>query len=161
MIRPATAADFRSILALNNESVRFLSPLDWTRLEQLDAEGVYHRVVEADDEVVAFLIALREGTDYDSPNYTWFCERYRQFLYIDRVVVSRDHRGKGISHRLYEDLFAFARETGVNQVAAEYDVDPPNEASRRLHESFGFAEVGSQWVAAGEKRVSLQIAPVA
>lgn len=140
--------------------MHFLSPLDWSRLEQLDAQRAYHRVVEQDGEVVAFLIALREGTDYDSPNYTWFCEHYRHFLYIDRVVVSEAHRGKGIARLLYEDLFAFARETGVDKVAAEFDVEPPNEASRLMHESFGFTEVGSQWVAAGKKRVTLQIAPV-
>ena len=48
----------------------------------------------------------------------------------------------------------------MDKVAAEFDVEPPNEASRLLHESFGFTEVGSQWVAAGKKRVTLQIAPV-
>ena len=140
--------------------MHFLSPLDWARLEQMDAQRAYHRVVEQDGEVIAFLIALHEGTDYDSPNYTWFCEHYKKFLYIDRVVVSSAHRGKGIARLLYEDLFAFARETGADKVAAEYDVEPPNEASRLLHDSFGFAEVGNQWVAAGKKRVSLQIAPV-
>jgi predicted GNAT superfamily acetyltransferase len=161
MIRPATAADFRSIVALNKEAEHFLSPLDWTRLEQLDAQRAYHRVVESNGEVVAFLIALREGTDYDSPNYTWFCENYHEFLYIDRVVVSAKHRGKGLGRRLYEDLFAFARETGVKTVAAEFDVNPPNEVSRALHEVFDFVEVGRQWVAAGKKQVSLQIAKVA
>lgn len=140
--------------------MHFLSPLDWARLEQLDAQRAYHRVVEEGGELTAFLIALGEGTDYDSPNYTWFCERYRHFLYIDRVVVSSAHRGKGIARLLYEDLFAFARETGIDKVAAEFDVEPPNPASRLLHESFGFVEVGSHWVADGKKRVSLQIAPV-
>ena len=75
--------------------MHFLSPLDWSRLEQLDAQRAYHRVVERDGEVVAFLIALREGTDYDSPNYTWFCEHDRHFLYIDRVVVSASAPGQG------------------------------------------------------------------
>jgi predicted GNAT superfamily acetyltransferase len=160
MIRPATAADFRTIVALNRESVHFLSPLDWARLEQLDAQGAYHRVVERDGEVVAFLIALREGGDYDSPNYQWFCEHYRQFLYIDRVVVSEKHRGQGLGRMLYEDLFAFARETGIKKVAAEYDVEPPNEVSRAFHDAFNFSEVGRHWVAAGKKQVSLQIAQV-
>jgi predicted GNAT superfamily acetyltransferase len=99
---------------------------------------------------------LREGTAYDSPNYRWFAEHCEQFLYIDRVVVSSKCRGQGLGDRLYEDLIAYARQQGVPQVTCEFYIDPPNEVSRRFHRKFGFREVGTQSVAAGTKRVSLQ-----
>jgi hypothetical protein len=156
MIRPATAADFPAILALNAALVHFLSPLDAARLQLLHAQAAYHRVVETEGVVVAFLLAFREGVAYDSPNYRWFAQRYSEFLYIDRVVVDPAQQGHGLGAQLYEDLFACARAMGVATVTCEFDLDPPNPASQKFHARFGFREVGTQWVADGKKQVSLQ-----
>jgi len=155
-IRPATAADLPAILALNAESVQFLSPLDAVRLQTLHAQAAYHRVIESHGRIVAFLFAFREGADYDSPNYRWFAERYAQFLYIDRVVVARAQQGHGLGASLYEDLIAFANANGVARLTCEFDLDPPNPASAHFHARFGFREVGTQRIAGGAKRVSLQ-----
>lgn len=158
-IRDATTADHDAILALNLESEHLLSPMDAARLAHLDHQAAYHRVVVADDRVVAFLLALREGADYDSPNYCWFGERYPSFLYVDRVAVRASHQGQRLGHALYEDLFARARSQGITIVACEFYIVPLNEASSRFHGRFGFREVGTQWVAGGRKQVSLQLAP--
>jgi uncharacterized protein len=161
MIRDAKTADFPAILGLNLEMEQYLSPLDEELLSSLHAVAVYHRVIETKrDEVAGFLLALREGADYSSVNYLWFAERYLQFLYVDRVVVSAAQRGKRLGQLLYDDLFAFARAKRVAAITCEFDIDPPNEASRRFHSRFGFREVGTQWVAGGKKRVSLQLAEV-
>ena len=156
-MRDAVAADFGQILALNHESVHFLSPLSRQRLEQLHRESACHRVFEADGQVAAFLLALCEGCAYDSPNYRWFAGRYTKFLYVDRVVVSLAHQGRGIGRRLYADLFTLARQTDAGMVCCEFDIDPPNQPSRSFHARYGFREVGRQAVASG-KQVSLQTA---
>jgi uncharacterized protein len=156
VIRDATRADFLSILRLNAESEHFLSAMDADRLQQLHAQASYHRVVVAEGSVLAFLLAFREGADYDSINYRWFSDRYPTFLYIDRVVVAIAAQGRKLGASLYRDLFEFARSTGVPTVTCEFDVFPPNDVSRRFHAAFGFREVGSQWVAGGKKQVSLQ-----
>lgn len=155
-VRDATAADFAAILALNQESVHFLSPLTPERLRLLDGQSASHRVIEVDGVVAAFLLAFREGSDYDSANYRWFAQRYARFLYIDRVVVSQAFQGRGLGAALYADLFDVARRTQAGCVTCEFDVEPPNEVSRRFHARYGFEEVGSQSVAGGSKRVSLQ-----
>jgi uncharacterized protein len=142
-IRDATRADFPAIVALNLESERFVSPMNEQRLERLHAWAAYHRVMDLDGGVAAFLLGLREGAGYDSPNYRWFAQRYERFFYIDRVIVSEGQRGHGYATALYEDAFAFARSRGVDAVTCEFDVDPPNAVSRRFHEAFGFREVGS------------------
>jgi predicted GNAT superfamily acetyltransferase len=160
MIRDAALADFSAILALNAESERFLSPMDAPRLQHLHRQAAYHRVLEVGSTVAAFLLAFREGADYDSLNYGWFAERYDCFLYIDRIVVSASQQGNRLGAALYEDCFAFARRAGVATVTCEFDVHPPNEISRRFHARFGFREVGTQWVAGGKKRVSLQKASI-
>lgn len=160
-VRDATAADHPAILALNLESVDLMSPMDAARLRELEREAAYHRVVCDGDEVVAFLLALREGAAYDSPNYLWFGERYPGFLYVDRIAVAASHRGRRLGRLLYDDLFGFARAGGFVRIACEFYIVPFNEASSRFHARYGFAEVGTQWVAEGRKQVSLQIAPVA
>lgn len=155
MIRPATVDDFIAIVALNLAFERFLSPLDASRLARLDHACAYHKVIELDKRMAAFLLAFRERADYDSINYQWFDQRYERFLYIDRIVVAEGYRGMGLARTLYDDIFEYARQSLVTQVALEYDIDPPNEPSRRLHQSLGFVEVGRQ--DAVGKQVSLQM----
>ncbi len=159
-IRNAQATDFDAILALNEASVSFLSPLSPQRLTELHALAALHRVAEHEGVVVGFLLAFREVADYDSPNYRWFKERYPRFLYVDRVVVAGTARGHGVGTLLYRDMFEFAAASAVGLVTCEFDIDPPNPASERFHASFGFREAGRQWVADGTKQVSLQVAPV-
>ncbi len=160
MLRPATADDGPRLLELNAESVHYLSPLDGPRLAALAAMAAFCVVTDdpAAEGVDGFLLALREGADYDSPNYRWFAARYAQFLYVDRIVIAGTARGRGRGRTLYEHLFAVARATGVERVTAEFDIEPPNEPSARLHAAFGFREVGRQRLPSG-KAVSLQEAP--
>ena len=159
-IRDVQTTDFDAILALNEASVSLLSPVTPHRLAALHARAALHRVAEREGAVIGFLLAFREGADYDSPNYRWFAERYPRFLYVDRVVVADACRGRGAGTLLYHDLFEFAAASAVDLVTCEFDVDPPNPASERFHARFGFREVGRQWVADGRKQVSLQAAPV-
>jgi len=154
LVRNARPTDFPSIAALNADSESFLSPMNEARVERLHAWAAHHRVIQDDAQVAAFLLAFREGAAYDSPNYRWFSERYESFVYIDRVVVAPAHRGKGLATFLYLDVFAFAVKSGIETVACEFDVDPPNEVSRRFHDKLGFQEVGSH--SYNNKRVSMQ-----
>ncbi|BCT92172.1 GNAT family acetyltransferase [Lysobacter helvus] len=155
--RDAVEADAAAIVALNLESEAVLSPMGAARFERLRAHAAYLRVIEDAGAVVAFLMAFRERADYDSVNYRWFDAHYDAFLYVDRVVVSSACQGRGFGALLYADLFAFARDAGVPRVTCEFDVEPPNEASRRFHARHGFVEVGTQALPGG-KRVSLQCA---
>lgn len=156
MIRNAIADDFPAILALNAESLHFLSPLDAVRLRDLHAQAAYHRVVEHEEKIAAFLLAFREGADYDSPNYRWFARSYPKFLYIDRIVVATSARGLGFGAQLYDDILAFAAATNAARLTAEFDVEPPNPVSAAFHHRFGFREVGTQWIGGDKKQVSLQ-----
>jgi len=158
--RTALPADLASVLALNEESVHFLSPLSRTRLEALAEQAAGHWVIECEGSIVAFLLAFREGTTYDSINYRWFADRYPEFLYIDRVVVSNSAKGQGLGTALYRAAFMHAQAKSVSVVTCEFDVDPPNPVSASFHAKFGFREVGRQRVAGGKKTVSLQAASV-
>ena len=161
MLRDARRDDFAAILALNDESVQFTSAMSAERLDALHRAAAYHKVVEIDGEVVAFLLAFREGAPYDSPNYLWFAERYPAFLYIDRIVVAPARRGARLGVALYDDIITFATASGVPWLTCEFDLEPPNPASEQFHARMGFTEVGTQWLGGGTKRVSLQARSVA
>jgi len=130
--------------------------LDEERLRWLHRQAAIHRVAEDESGIAGFLLALREGESYYSPNYRWFSTRYPCFLYIDRVVVAARAQGAGIGSLLYEDAIEFARRDGAGILACEFDVEPPNPGSERFHQRLGFTEVGRQSVAGGRKTVSLQ-----
>jgi uncharacterized protein len=156
LIRDVLAGDFNSILALNEESVQFLSPLNLQRLEHLHLQSAYHRVVEDAGEVKAFLMVFAQQADYDSENYRWFSERYTQFLYVDRVVVSSSSQGKGYGQLLYDDLFVFAKNVGVASITCEYNAKPLNSVSEKFHARNGFQELARVWSKDGKKCVSMQ-----
>jgi predicted GNAT superfamily acetyltransferase len=161
MLRDATVDDYAAILDLNAAFVEALSPLDAARLRQLHREAALHRVAETDGRVVAFLLALREGAGYDSPNYRWFAGRYARFLYIDRIVVDGGTQARGAGTQLYRDAYAYARRHGLPAITCEFDIAPPNPASERFHRKLGFREVGRQALHGGRKTVSLQALDVA
>jgi hypothetical protein len=156
--RHMTPADFAEVLALNEESVQYLSPLSYSQLEDLHRQSPFSRVVDVEGRVIAFILALGTGAEYDSVNYQWFERRYAEFLYVDRVVVSPHSRSTGAGSGLYRELFEHASRHLIPVVACEFDVEPPNPASERFHAKFGFIEVGRQSVAGGKKTVSLQTA---
>lgn len=155
-IRNATSDDFPRVVSLNEEWVHHTSPLDAEELAALHAHASYHRVVSRGDDVVAFALALREGAEYDSPNYRWFSERGGEFLYIDRIVVSSAHQHRGLGSALYDDLIEMARAGGVSRIVCEVDIVPLNAPSIAFHDRRGFAEVGTQWIKGGDKCVSLR-----
>ena len=159
-IRDITSSDFDAVIALNDAEVQQTSPMDAARLRLLLGMAAYRKVATVDGEVAAFLIALRDGAPYENDNYDWFASRFPRFLYVDRIVVGARFAGRRIGSRLYEDLFAFARTSGVQTITCEYNIDPPNPASRAFHDRFGFCELSTQWVAGGTKQVSLQAAEI-
>lgn len=157
-LRVAAESDFGAILALNEAEVRQTSHMDRDRLRSLASMAAYCKVATVDGRIAAFLIALGDGAPYASDNYRWFASRLSNFLYVDRIVVDARFSRRGIGSRMYGDLFAFARAQGIGTIACEYNVDPPNPASRAFHDTFGFRELGTRWVGDGAKRVSLQAA---
>jgi uncharacterized protein len=156
-IRDAAVADFERIVAINTMFVQETSAMDIARLRQLHVLAFHHRVAVVDDQIAGFLLTMRDDAAYANDNFEWFSARYPRFVYVDRIVVAAAASGHGIGRRLYGDLFARSRANDIGIVACEYNIEPPNPASKAFHDRFGFVEVGTQRVAGGSKLVSLQI----
>lgn len=159
-LRRAVPTDFADILALNEAAVKWTSPLDEARLEQLHGWSVYHKVLLVDDVVAGFLLVMAEDTTYDSDNYRWFQQNCEHFYYVDRIVIGAAYAGLKLGTILYQDLFDTAGKQGIKFITCEYNLQPMNQPSAAFHEKFGFQQLATQWLNNHQKQVSLQRARV-
>ena len=79
--------------------------------------STYHRVaVDNDQKVIGFILVFSNCSVYDSENYKWFMDHFNKpvedteampemFVYVDRIVIGEQFRGKGVGKALYNDLF--------------------------------------------------------
>ena len=153
VIREASEHELDSILALNNAAGPGILPVDLARVRMLFDNAGYFRVAEIDGVIGGFLIALTPDADYDSLNFRWFRERYREFVYIDRIVIARPYRGLGLGRVFYADVQSFS-EVRSPLLTCEVFLDPRDDVSVLFHGTYGFREVGQQVLPTGH-RVSL------
>jgi predicted GNAT superfamily acetyltransferase len=153
-IRDVGERDLDAVLALNNAAGKSILALDATRLRYFFEHADYFRVAEIDGHLAGFLIALREGGDYASPNYRWFGGRYDSFVYIDRIVIANAYRRHGLGRVFYCDATSFA-EVRVPLLACEVFLEPRNDVVILFHGTYGFQEVGQQRMGDAGPLVSL------
>jgi len=145
-------SDFVEVLTLNEESVPHVSSISDAELQWFSDNAAFLHIAKIDDRFAGFLIGLRPGTEYASPNYRWFCDNYEDFAYVDRVAVSKWARRQGVAETLYN---AFAKsQSGVRVMTCEVNIRPSNETSMLYHERMGFRQIGSQESNGGEKEVA-------
>jgi predicted GNAT superfamily acetyltransferase len=139
-----------ALLNLNNAHAQELSWLEPERLRLLVAQAF---LVSRIGMIDAFLLALDQNANYDSPNFLWFAARYPRFVYVDRIVVAPQARGRGLARLLYRELFDLAATAGHDRVVCEVNSSPPNPESDSFHAALGFTEVGSAAIHDGSKTV--------
>jgi predicted GNAT superfamily acetyltransferase len=147
-------SDLEDVWVLNEDSVPHVGRIDRGAMHWFASNADYFRIVRVNDELAGFLIGLRPGLSYESPNYRWFCENYSDFGYIDRVAVAPSARRQGIATRLYQD-FAAALDDAVSVMTCEVNIRPANEPSMRYHLEHGFLQVGTLQSESGKKEVAL------
>ena len=151
-IKNVTPYDFADVLQLNEDSLPHVSGIDTDEVQWFADNAAYFRVLRVDERLAGFLIGLRPGTSYASPNYRWFCDNYNDFAYVDRVAVADWARRRGIANSLYKD-FAHSQ-SGVTVMTCEVNIRPPNASSMQFHERQGFKRIGSQVIDDGQKEVA-------
>ena len=131
-----THSDFDTIVHLNQNALEGVGPLDNESLSLLVKMSDQALVAEDDGDIAGFVITLPPGAEYDSSRYRWFEDKLvDDYVYLDRIVVSDEHRRKGVASKLYEEI------EGDAPVALEvYDT---NDVSLAFHESRGFEEIGA------------------
>ena len=153
-IRDVREHDLDAVLALNNTAGRSILALDAERLRYFYEQADYFRVAEIDGHLAGFLIALRDGRDYISPNYLWFSEHYPSFVYIDRIVIANAYRRHGLGRIFYCDVNSYA-EVRVPLLTCEVFLEPADDVVVLFHGTYGFQEVGQQRMGERGPQVSL------
>jgi len=141
VLRPITAADHADVLALNEQNVELLAPLDGERLVQLQSWADTAAVIDVDGAFAGFVLTFVAGSPYDGENFGWFSDRFGDFCYLDRIVIHEDFRRRGLGSQVYDELESSC---GRPLFALEVNLDPPNEGSLAFHRARDFAEVGQR-----------------
>jgi len=157
MIRDLTRADVHRLVELNNAASPAVPLSSADEIEALLAVSDHaFGIVGTDDAALhGFVFGLNPGSDYASENYRFFEARGTDHLYVDRIVVDENLRGRGIGRMLYDRVFLLARADGRAEVTCEVNVDPPNPGSLAFHSRLGFVEVGRQGTKGDSVRVAL------
>ena len=139
MIRHVEDGDINDVVRFNRQAAKWVGDKDRTFFERYAALP-HFLVLEDEGEPAAFLLAMNEDVDYDSPNFLWFQERYERFCYVDRVVVDDSRKRQGLGRRLYEYVM---QHKGPPPLVCEVCFEPENTESIRFHETLGFQAVGT------------------
>ena len=135
-------AQLQSIYDLNQANTPKVGPLESiNHLKKLIELSAYNLLVQDDDEIVGFIICMREGSAYGSENYKFFTQRLKKFLYVDRVAIDKKYRREGLGKAIYDDIFVQAKKESL-PIALEVNTQPINQPSLNFHEKLGFDEVG-------------------
>ena len=137
-------AQFQSIYDLNQANTPEVGSLESIQhLKQLIEFSSYNLLVLKEDEIVGYIICMREGSAYGSENYKFFTQRLKKFLYVDRVAIDEQHRRAGLGKAIYEDIFAQAISDSL-PIALEVNTQPINQPSLNFHEKMGFDRIGAK-----------------
>ena len=144
------------ILNLNQKNLPAVSALDDYSFNMFLKCSEYFKIIKVEDTPVRFLIALLPGQPYESANYKWFENRYKSFIYVDRIVISSAHQDKGIGSFFYDHI-KFSFHDRLKSMACEINLIPKNDQSINFHKKYGFTEVGQQYTSQRKKLVSMQL----
>ena len=152
-INDVREADLVEVHALNQSEVPHVGSVNIERMQWFAAHADHFRVARLDGQLAGFFVGVLPDSSYDSPNFRWFCERYDDFAYCDRIAVAPIARRRGLAALLYDDFIEHVKDR-VRRITCEVNLQPPNPGSIDFHERIGFKQVGTYSNEAGDKAVA-------
>ena len=144
VVRNIEIADLPRVLEINNANTPGVSALTFAELE-LDLHSSLHALAIDNElgEVCAFCITFDPDAPDAGDNHRWFAERYKSFVYLDRIAIDSNHQNRGLGALLYQaverQMIASAEHS---LLCCEVNLEPPNPGSLRFHQRIGFSECG-------------------
>ena len=155
-IKSATIADLDFVLSLNQESINAVSNSNLKKMKHFLDISSYFKILRIADNPVGFLIGIMPGQDYESENYIWINKKYNSFIYVDRIIIDKSHRSKGLGIYFYNHLIKSYRGK-VDNILCEVNINPYNKQSINFHKKYGFKEIGDKEIENGAKKVSYML----
>ena len=143
-IRAYRTDDLDAIHAINQAEVPAVGSVSADELGHIAGESTIALIAEIDGKIAGFCLVLPPAADYGSSNYTWFADRYDDFVYLDRVAIAPAFQRRGVGRALYAEVerLALGRRPTARHLLLEVNLRPRNETSLAFHAELGFVEVG-------------------
>jgi len=141
LVRSLTIDDLDRMARINQEGLPGTGKISDKQLATLLDMCELAIGVEKGGVLVGYVLCLLRGAPYWSLNYAWFNERYKKFIYVDRIAVDTQFRDQGIGSKLYQKVIQYSTKNNVS-ITAEVSLDPPNPGSDRFHIRHSFNSVG-------------------
>ena len=143
LINPLSENEIAEMHIINEENIPEVGSL--AEIEDFKArvnwsENIF--VYKCEDIIKAFVLCMREGQAYKSPNYEYLSNRFQKFLYVDRIAVQKEFRRKGIAEKIYSTVIDKGKQNNLD-ILCEVNTRPSNEASMAFHQKMGFEEIGT------------------
>ena len=137
-------ADLVRVLEINNANTPGVSELTFAELES-DLNNSLHALAIDNErgDVCAFCITFDPNAPDAGANHHWFAERYKSFVYLDRIAIDSNHQNRGLGALLYQAVEQRMLDSSeYSLLCCEVNLEPPNPGSLRFHQRIGFTEVG-------------------
>lgn len=140
VLRPAVYEDMNSLLEFEQGVIAAERPFEPTLKagavnyydidEMIRSENIKLVVALIDQELIGCGYALKEkGKPF---------QKFEHFAYIGFMFVKPQHRGKGVSKKILQDLTQWAKSENINEI--RLDVYGDNMAAVRAYEKAGFSK---------------------
>ena len=146
VVRNIENADLQRVLEINNANTPGVSELTKDEL-QSDLNNSLHALAIDNEQgdLCAFCITFDPSAPDAGDNHRWFAERYKSFVYLDRIAIDSNHQNRGLGALLYQSVEQHMLNSAEHTLlCCEVNLEPPNPGSLRFHQRIGFAEVGQQ-----------------
>jgi L-amino acid N-acyltransferase YncA len=138
-IRPAGRDDLQAIQDIYNDAV-----LTLTASYDLEPQPIETRIAWFDHhqrDGLPVVVAERDGKVVGWGSLSRFRDRHGyRFTVENSIYIDTAHRGQGIGKLILASQIDASRALGMHALIA--GIDSESAASRRLHASFGFEEIG-------------------
>ena len=144
IVRNIVSTDVTRVLEINNANTPGVSELTMIELAT-DLKNSLHALVIDNEhgEVCAFCITFDPNAPDAGSNHQWFAERYKSFVYLDRIAIDSNHQNRGLGALLYQSVEQRMLNSAEHSLlCCEVNLEPPNPGSLRFHKRIGFTEVG-------------------
>ena len=145
-VRNIEIADLARVLEINNANTPGVSELTMSELET-DITNCLHALAIDNEhgEVCAFCITFAPDAPDAGANHRWFAERYKSFVYLDRIAIDSKNKNRGLGALLYQTVEQRMLDSAEHSLlCCEVNLEPPNPGSLRFHQRIGFTEVGQR-----------------
>ena len=141
------------IFELNQNNIPALGSLNnLQNVLDIYNHSLFATLVMVHEKFAGFAFVMDHKSQYQSLNYKYFKNNFKNFLYIDRVAFGEEFQRKGYGTELYNEIYKIANKLNL-PLCCEVNTIPLNKKSLDFHYKYGFETL--EKVPFGEKQVAM------